>query len=59
MISYLNPGILGMIASLDADREVEEAWSAEVERRGAEIENGVVSFLPGPESLAKLKSDFK
>ena len=47
-----------LIASLDADREVEEAWAAEVERRQTEIENGAVSLLPGPETLAKLKADF-
>ena len=46
-----------LIASLDADPEV-EAWAAEVERRQTEIENGAVSLLPGPETLAKLKADF-
>ena len=48
-----------LIATLDADAEVEEAWAAEVERRQFEIENGTVSLLPGPESLAKLKADFE
>ena len=47
-----------LIASLDADPEVEETWAAEVERRQTEIENGAVSLLPGPETLAKLKADF-
>lgn len=46
-----------LIASLDADPEVEEAWALEVERRNAQIENGTVSLLPGPETLAKLKAD--
>jgi putative addiction module component (TIGR02574 family) len=32
-----------LIASLDIDPEVEEAWAAEVERRNAEIESGAVS----------------
>ena len=45
-----------LIATLDADPEVEEAWAAEVERRHAEIESGAVSLLPGPETLAKLKA---
>ena len=31
-----------LIASLDIDPEVEEAWAAEVERRNAEIESGAV-----------------
>jgi len=48
-----------LIASLDADPEIEDAWAAEVERRQAEIESGSVSLLPGPETLAKLKSDFQ
>jgi len=48
-----------LIATLDADPEVEEAWAAEVERRQAEIENGTVSLLPGPKTLAKLKAEFE
>lgn len=48
-----------LIATLDADPEVEEAWAAEVERRQAEIEHGTVSLLPGPETLAKLKAEFE
>ncbi len=48
-----------LIATLDADPEVEDAWAAEVERRHAEIESGAVSLLPGPETLAKLKAEFQ
>lgn len=48
-----------LIASLDIDPEVEEAWAAEVERRNAEIESGVVSLIPGPEALAELKAEFR
>ena len=48
-----------LIASLDIDPEVEEAWAAEVERRNAEIENGAVSLVSGPEALAKLKAEFR
>ena len=47
-----------LIASLDADPDVEEAWAAEVERRHAEVESGKVSLRPGPEALAKLKAEF-
>jgi putative addiction module component (TIGR02574 family) len=46
-------------ASLDANLKVEETWAAEVERRQTEIEDGTVSLLPGPESLAKLKAEFE
>lgn len=48
-----------LIATLDADPEVEETWAAEVERRQTEVENGTVRLLPGPESLAELKAEFK
>ncbi len=40
-----------LITSLDADPEVE--------RRNAEIESGAVALLPGPETLAKLKAEFR
>jgi putative addiction module component (TIGR02574 family) len=61
---HLSPGerarlVERLIATLDADPEVEEAWAAEVERRQAEIESGAVSLLPGPETLAKLKAEFQ
>jgi len=46
-----------LIASLDIDPEVEAAWAREVERRHAEIESGAVSLLPGPETLAELRSE--
>jgi putative addiction module component (TIGR02574 family) len=48
-----------LIASLDVDPAVEDAWAAEVERRNAEIESGVVSLIPGPEAVAKLKAEFR
>jgi putative addiction module component (TIGR02574 family) len=48
-----------LIASLDIDPEVEEAWAAEVERRNAEIESGAVALISGPEALAKLKAEFR
>jgi putative addiction module component (TIGR02574 family) len=48
-----------LIASLDIDPEVEEAWAAEVERRNAEIESGAVVLISGPEALAKLKAEFR
>ena len=46
-----------LIATLDVDPEVEEAWALEVERRQSEIENGTVSLLPGAETLAKLSAE--
>ena len=48
-----------LIASLDADPEIEEAWAAEVERRQADLESGAARLVPGPETLAKLKAEFR
>lgn len=47
-----------LIASLDADPDVEAAWEAEIERRHTEIENGTVTMIPGREALAQLKAEF-
>ena len=48
-----------LIASLDTDPVVEQAWADEVERRNAEIERGDVSLLPGPETLGALKERYR
>ena len=48
-----------LIASLDLDPEVEEAWAVEVERRNTEIESGRVPLISGPEALAKLRDQFR
>lgn len=48
-----------LIASLDPEPDVEKTWAEEVERRHAEIESGAASLLPGAETLARLKADFR
>ena len=48
-----------LIASLDVDPEIEEAWATEVERRNSEVENRTVSLVSGPEAIAKLRALFK
>ena len=48
-----------LIVTLDTDPDVEEAWAVEVERRQEEVESGIISLLPGPESIAELKAEFK
>ena len=48
-----------LIASLDVDPAVEEAWAEEVERRHAQAEAGQVEWLDGAEALARLKARFK
>lgn len=48
-----------LIASLDSEPDIENAWAAEVEKRHAEIESGAVSLLSGPETLARLRAEFQ
>ena len=48
-----------LIASLDADPEVEAAWAVEVERRNTEIESGEVALVSGREAVDALKSQFR
>ncbi len=48
-----------LIASLDSEPEIENAWAEEVERRHAEIESGALSLLPGAEALARLRAEFR
>ena len=47
-----------LIASLDADPGVEEAWAVEAERRHAEIESGAVTLLSIQEAIVQLKAEF-
>jgi putative addiction module component (TIGR02574 family) len=48
-----------LLASLDEDAEVEEAWVAEAERRAAELDNGKADGVPLAEALAQLRSALK
>lgn len=48
-----------LIASLDEDNEIEEAWAAETERRIAEIENGTVQLIPAAEAIARARAALK
>ena len=48
-----------LIASLDEDSEIEEAWAAEVERRIAEIENGTVQMISAAEAIASARAAIK
>ena len=48
-----------MIASLDEDAEIEEAWALEVERRIAEIESGRVQMIPAAEAIAKARASLR
>lgn len=48
-----------LLASLDEDAEIEEAWAVEVERRIAEVESGVVQAIPLDEALAQIRATLK
>lgn len=48
-----------LIASLDTDPAVEEAWMREARRRDEEIESGTVQAIPGDVALARLRAGLK
>lgn len=48
-----------LLASLDEDVEIEEAWAAEIERRIAEVESGAVQVVPIAEALAQVRANLK
>jgi predicted protein tyrosine phosphatase len=45
-----------LIASLDSDPNVEEAWEREADRREAELESGSISAVSGREAIARLRT---
>ena len=48
-----------LLASLDEDAEIEDAWAAEIERRIADVENGTVQVIPIAEALAHVRAALK
>ena len=48
-----------LLASLDEDTEIEEAWAAEAERRLADVESGAVQVIPISEALAQVRASLK
>ena len=45
-----------LIASVFPDKEVEDAWADEVERRVQEIESGRAQLTPASETIAKARA---
>ena len=45
-----------LLASLEEDAEIEEAWAAEVERRIADVESGAVRVIPISAALAQVRA---
>jgi putative addiction module component (TIGR02574 family) len=45
-----------LIASLDGEDEVSQAWADEAERRHEELRSGVVKSIPSEEVFARVQS---
>jgi putative addiction module component (TIGR02574 family) len=48
-----------LLASLEEDAEIEDAWVVEIERRIAEVESGAVQVIPIEEALARVRASLK
>ena len=48
-----------LLASLDEDAEIENAWATEIERRIAEVESGAVQVIPIAEAPARVRAALK
>lgn len=48
-----------LIASLDSDREIEDAWMTEAKRRDDEIESGAVEAIPLGVVLSSLRAELQ
>ena len=45
-----------LIASIDSDSEIEQAWELEADRRASEIESGLAVAVPGEQAIARLRA---
>ncbi len=48
-----------LLASLDEDAEIEEAWATETEHRISDIESGAVQAIPLADALAQVRASLK
>ncbi len=48
-----------LLASLDEDAEIEEAWATETEHRISDIESGAVQVIPLADALAQVRASLK
>ncbi|HVY22687.1 MAG TPA: addiction module protein [Steroidobacteraceae bacterium] len=48
-----------LLASLNEDAGIDEAWAAETERRIADIESGVAQVIPIADALAQVRAALK
>jgi putative addiction module component (TIGR02574 family) len=45
-----------LIASIDTDSAVEQAWELEADRRESELESGLVAAVSGQQAVARLRA---
>lgn len=48
-----------LLASLDSNPEIDEAWAVETERRIADIESGAAQTIPVADALAQVRAALK
>ncbi len=48
-----------LLASLDENTDIEEAWAAETELRISDIESGAVQVIPIADALAQVRASLK
>jgi len=48
-----------LLASLNEDAEIKDAWAVETERRIADIENGAVQVIPIADALTQVRASLK
>jgi putative addiction module component (TIGR02574 family) len=48
-----------LLASLDEDAKMEDAWATETERRMTEIENGTTQVIPLADALSQVRAALK
>lgn len=48
-----------LLASLDEDPAIDEAWAVEVERRIRDLESGMISAVPMADALARVRASLK
>ena len=45
-----------LLVSFDADKELEEAWAREADKREAELDSGTVDAVPGEQAMERLRA---
>jgi putative addiction module component (TIGR02574 family) len=48
-----------LLASLDEDKSIQDAWAVEVERRVTEIENGTVQLITLDKAISQVRASLQ